>query len=121
MRSHRTHRPGRSQPAAASPHSHYLRTLSRLRRASFIAPHRHRIDERLIVGLACTLGHGQRLPVRRRAERARIDIRHPDLDRAQALLAQTFAVALDLHADGLQMRYGHVDTPGYMKPSVSYM
>jgi len=39
--------------------------------------------------------------MRRGAERAGIDVRHPDLDRAQALLAQAIAVTLHLDADRL--------------------
>ncbi len=64
--------------------------------ASFAVPVRDGVDERLIVTLMLALCDRERLPVRLGLEGRRADVRHPDLDRSQALPAQPVTVRLNL-------------------------
>jgi hypothetical protein len=57
---------------------------SRIRRISFIAPVRYRVDERLIAARVGARRDGQRLAMGLRAKGARTHVRHPNLDGAQA-------------------------------------
>src|SRR4051794_23554184 len=50
------------------------------------------IDERLIVAVMRVGGNGERLTMRSRPERRRTYVRDPNLDRAQALVAQPFTM-----------------------------
>src|SRR5262249_59672529 len=102
-----------SPQAAAFRHSRSRRPRSRSRRASFI-PVRNGFDECLIVGFTRAVRDRERLPARGCAKRARLDVGHPDLDRAQPLFAQAVAVTLNLRANGLEMRCHHAIELRYM-------
>lgn len=94
----------RSRPAGAYPHSLRRPLRSRPRPASSGIPAGNRIDEGLIVLGLEALRHGQRLPVGLGSKSRPPYVRHPDLDRAQSLSAQAFAMRAHLGAGGFGLR-----------------
>ncbi len=94
------------------PHSPYRQQRSRCRLASFIAPIRYRIDERLILPCVGAGGDGGRLAMRFGAEGRGAYIGHPNLDRTEPLLAQALAMFPHPDARGIGARCrGHDKSP----------